>query len=216
MLTCSIVFVFYKNTNNKLNKLENKLDILCDKFDNTKSKSNIHISDKCIQTEKIKNKIKKILAEYKQTNKIKNKKNLLVSSDINDRHIFPNQNHITFPHFFMFNKNNFKHNGRVDEPYKLNFASDDLMVVSNQLAKFMKVPNGTCVDFVEAYTYIWEYLRNRNITQIDGFTSQLNELFGITINEYPKYSNLSFIKMWKKMLEQHLKKITYECSIDRK
>lgn len=124
----------------------------------------------------------------------------------------PLQNHIKFPNLFILNDNNFKQTKLTDDTYELRFIGDDLRLISNQLAKFLKVKSGTCMDFDEAYELVFNYLQDNDIINIAD-DSKLCKLFGINENEDYENSDSILIKFLKKILEPHLKKITYECNI---
>ena len=120
------------------------------------------------------------------------------------------QNHVTFPHFFIFNKKNFKQTNLHNNTYQLRFIGHDLRLLSNQLAKFLNLNSGTCMEFDEAYNMVYEYIQDADITNI-GDDSKLSRLFGISENEDYEFSDSMLIKVLKNLLEPHFKTITYEC-----
>jgi len=138
------------------------------------------------------------------------------SSDSNsspkNKPALPLQNHITFPHFFIINEKNFKQNKLHDNTYQVSFIGDNLRLISNQLAKFIKVKCGTCMEFDEAYELVFHYIQDNDITNISEDT-KLRRLFGINENEDYEFTDSIMIKALKKMLEPHFKKITYECNM---
>ena len=208
----------------KIKILENKQDILYQAIGKLK---NIIEIDKDLSNDQIEQ-LKEIKKEIQAINKILNIK---PSNDTDDdesnsdsygeesddtisspknKPALPVQNHIVFPHFFILNDKNFKQKKISDNTYELRFIGDDLRVISNQLAKFIKVKVGTCMEFEEAYNYVYNYIQENDIIDISKDT-QLCRLFGITGNEDYEYSDSMIIKVLKKMLEPHFKKITYEC-----
>lgn len=208
----------------KIDSLENLQDILHQCLIKVKKFIDIdnELNDK--QTEKLKEIKKEIQSIKKRLNAEKKDDKSSVESDDEendesneDTIIFeknkpalPIQNHIAFPNFFILNNNNFKQKKLTDEKYELRFLGDDLCVISNQLAKFMRVQSGTCMEFTEAYDYVYNYIQENYIINISDDT-QLCRLFGLTGNEDYEYSDSMIIKVLKKMLEPHFKRITYEC-----
>ena len=132
------------------------------------------------------------------------------SSDINispkNNIVLPIQNHITFPRFFIFNEKNFKQTKLTDNDYEFRFIGKDLRLISNELAKVLKVKSGTCMDFEDAYIQIFNYIQDNNITNM-AEDSKLRYLFGINENEDYECSVIVLIQILKKILEPHLKKL---------
>lgn len=126
----------------------------------------------------------------------------------------PVQNHITFPHFFILNEKNFKQTKITDDTYELKFIGDDLRLISNQLSKFLKVKSGTCMEFDEAYELVFNYLQDNDIVNI-AEDYKLCKLFGINENEDYENSDSTLIKILKKILEPHFRKITYEYIVNK-
>jgi peptidoglycan hydrolase-like protein with peptidoglycan-binding domain len=238
LLAYSFCYAFYKPTINDLitrtNNLEGKQEILYQAIGKLRNIIEIDKDFSNDQTEQL----KEIKKEIQAINKILNIKQTKYddedededededdeesTSDSNDQEsddtipspknkpALPVQNHIVFPHFFILNDKNFKQKKISDNTYELRFIGDDLRVISNQLAKFIKVKVGTCMEFEEAYNYVYNYIQENDIINISEDT-QLCRLFGITGNEDYECSDSMIIKVLKKMLEPHFKKITYEC-----
>jgi peptidoglycan hydrolase-like protein with peptidoglycan-binding domain len=226
LLVYSYWYAFYKPTINDLitrtNNLEGKQEILYQAIGKLRNIIEIDKDFSNDQTEQL----KEIKKEIQAINKILNIKPSNDTDDDNDesnsqesddtipspknKPALPVQNHIVFPHFFVLNDKNFKQKKISDDTYELRFIGDDLRVISNQLAKFIKVKVGTCMEFEEAYNYVYNYIQENDIINISEDT-QLCRLFGITGNEDYEYSDSMIIKVLKKMLEPHFKKITYEC-----
>jgi peptidoglycan hydrolase-like protein with peptidoglycan-binding domain len=226
LLVYSFCYAFYKPTINDLitrtNNLEGKQEILYQAIGKLRNIIEIDKDFSNDQTEQL----KEIKKEIQAINKILNIKPSNDTDDDNDesnsqesddtipspknKPALPVQNHIVFPHFFILNDKNFKQKKISDDTYELRFIGDDLRVISNQLAKFIKVKVGTCMEFEEAYNYVYNYIQENDIIDISEDT-QLCRLFGITGNEDYEYSDSMIIKVLKKMLEPHFKKITYEC-----
>jgi peptidoglycan hydrolase-like protein with peptidoglycan-binding domain len=230
LLAYSFCYAFYKPTINDLiirtNNLENKQELLYQAITKVRNIINIDNDLTNDQTEQL----KEIKKEIQAINKILNIKHNASDDDDDDesnsdsngeesddtipspknKPALPVQNHIIFPHFFVLNDKNFKQKKISDDTYELRFIGDDLRVISNQLAKFIKVKVGTCMEFEEAYNYVYNYIQENDIIDISE-DAQLCRLFGITGNEDYEYSDSMIIKVLKKMLEPHFKKITYEC-----
>jgi hypothetical protein len=226
MLAYSIAYALYKPKFDyleiKIDSLENLQDILHQGLIKLK---NIMDTDNDLSNDQT-NQLKEIKKEIQVINKILNIKQSIKddesNSDSNDQEsddtilspknkpALPVQNHIIFPQFFILNDKNFKQKKISDHTYELRFIGDDLRVISNQLAKFIKVNIGTCMEFEEAYNCVYNYIQDNDIIDISEDT-QLCRLFGITGNEDYEYSDSMIIKILKKILEPHFKKITYEC-----
>lgn len=228
LLVYSYWYAFCKPTADNLimrtNNLENKQEILYQALGKIRNIIEIDKDLSNDQTEQL----KQIKKEIQAINKILNIKQ---SNDTDDddeddesnsqesddtipspknKPALPVQNHIVFPHFFILNDKNLKQTKISHDTYQLRFIGDDLRIVSNQLARFMKVKLGTCLEFDEAYDYVYNYIQENEITNISEDT-QLSRLFGMTENEDYEYSDSILIKVLKKMLEPHFKKITAEC-----
>lgn len=139
-----------------------------------------------------------------------------LSSEYTDEPVItlPLQNHITFPRFWIFNEKNFKQTKLSNGNYQLQFIGDDLRLISNELAKFLKVKSGTCMEFDDAYIIVYDYIQDHSILNISEDT-KLSRLFNINENEDYEFSDSMLIKVLKKMLEPHFKKITYGCIINK-
>jgi len=111
-----------------------------------------------------------------------------------EKDILPIQNHITFPHFTMFEESNYKPT-KNKSPFKE--LKEDTRLISDQLAKFLNKKKGSCMTFNEAYTPIWETLGS------DLLDNKLRKLFGITENEDYEITSANL----SKYLEPHLKKL---------
>jgi hypothetical protein len=229
LLVYSFWYAFYKPTADDLimrtNNLENKQELLYQAITKVRNIINIDNDLTNDQTEQL----KQITKEIQSINKLLNIKQTKYEDEDEDdddesngeesddtipspknKPALPVQNHIAFPHFFVLNDKNFKQKKISDDTYELRFIGDDLRVISNQLAKFIKVKVGTCMEFEEAYNYVYNYIQENDIIDISE-DAQLCRLFGITGNEDYEYSDSMLIKVLKKMLEPHFKKITAEC-----
>lgn len=131
------------------------------------------------------------------------------NSSPKNKPVLPVQNHITFPRFFIFNEKNFKQTKLSDNDYEFHFIGKDLRLISNELAKFLKVKTGTCMEFDDAYELVFIYIQDNDITNI-GEDSKLSKLFGINENEDYEYSAPVLVRFLKKILDPHFKKIAYE------
>ncbi len=221
LLAYTVVNVCYKQRidllTNRVSTLENKQELLHQAIAKVRNIINI---DNELSTD-TSEQLTEIKKEIQLINKILNKEKDNDESDLDqesndtnnspkNKPALPIQNHITFPHFFVLNNKNFKQKKLTNETYELRFIGDDLRVISNQLSKFMKVRSGTCMEFKEAYDYVYDYIQENDIIDVSEDT-QLCKLFGITENEDYEYSDSMIIRVLKKMLEPHFKKITYEC-----
>jgi|LakMenEpi03Aug12_release.lakeMendotaPanAssembly.Ray.scaffolds.fasta_scaffold171030_4 hypothetical protein len=227
LLVYSYWYAFYKPTADDLitrtNNLENKQEILYQAIGKLR---NIIEIDKDLSNDQT-GQLKEIKKEIQAINKILNIKQTKYEDEDEDEEesnseesddtipspknkpALPVQNHIVFPHFFILNDKNFKQTKLTHDTYQLRFIGDDLRIISNQLAKFMRVKLGTCMEFDEAYDYVYNYIQENEITNISE-DAQLSRLFGITENEDYEYSDSMLIKVLKKMMEPHFKKISYE------
>jgi peptidoglycan hydrolase-like protein with peptidoglycan-binding domain len=233
LLAYSFCYAFYKPTINDLitrtNNLEGKQEILYQAIGKLRNIIEIDKDFSNDQTEQL----KEIKKEIQAINKILNIKQTKYEDedeaedddesncDSNDQEsddtipspknkpALPLQNHIVFPHFFILNGKYIKQTKLSHDTYQLRFIGDDLRIISNQLAKFMRVKLGTCMEFDDVYDYVYKYIQENEITNISD-DAQLSRLFGITENEDYEYSDSMLIKVLKKMMEPHFKKITYE------
>lgn len=198
--------------NNTTTDLTRKQDILHQAI--VKIRNIIHIDDdlSAEQTEQlqqisdeIKN-IKEILNEDKDNNQNNNDEEDCQPSP-KDKLPFHNQTHITFPDFFILSKENcsISYLSR-DESYKINFKGNDLRLLSEQLSTFLIVNHGTCMELDEAFDLVFTYLQDNDITNITD-DSLLCKLFGLNENEDYENSDSNIIKLLKKMMEPHLRKI---------
>ena len=200
---------------NRVITLEIKQDILHKAIEKVRNIINIDNELCNEQSEQLVEIKKEIQAINKILNKEKDELDLDQESDESipspkNKLALPVQNHIIFPHFFVLNNKNFKQKKLSDDTYELRFIGNDLRVISNQLAKFMNVKNGTCMEFQDAYLEVYNYIQENDINDISE-DQRLCRLFGITGNEDYEYSDSMIIKVVKKMLEPHFKTITYEC-----
>jgi hypothetical protein len=124
------------------------------------------------------------------------------------------QNHVTFPHFFIFNEQNFKQTKISNYETEFKFIGDDLRLISYQLAAFQEIKPGTCMSFDEAFKYVFMYVQRNKITNI-AEDPQLCKLFGLNENEDYEQNDANLIKLLKKMLEPHFRKITYQCDFGK-
>ena len=131
------------------------------------------------------------------------------NSSPKNKPVLPVQNHITFPRFFIFNEKNFKQTKLSDNDYEFHFIGKDLRLISNELAKFLKVKTGTCMEFDDAYELVFNYIEENDIVNI-GEDNKLSKLFGVNENEDYEYSAPVLVKYLKTILEPHFKKIAYE------
>jgi hypothetical protein len=227
LLVYSYWYAFYKPTADDLitrtNNLENKQEILYQAIGKLR---NIIEIDKDLSNDQT-GQLKEIKKEIQAINKILNIKQTKYEDEDEDEEesnseesddtipspknkpALPVQNHIVFPHFFILNDKNFKQTKLTHDTYQLRFIGDDLRIISNQLAKFMRVKLGTCMEFDDVYNYVYNYIQENEITNISD-DAQLSRLFGITENEDYEYSDSMLIKVLKKMMEPHFKKISYE------
>ena len=120
----------------------------------------------------------------------------------------PIQNHITFPHYWIFNDTNFKQIRLPHNKYEVRIFGNNLRLISNELAKFLKIKKGTCMEFDEGYKYVYEYIQNNEIVNICD-DKKLCKLFGLSENEDYEFTDVLLIKNLKKMLEPHFRQITY-------
>ncbi len=128
------------------------------------------------------------------------------SSSQNNEPILPLQNHITFPHFFILDKKNIRQKKLTNKTWKTTFVNPDLCLISTQLANFLQRKNGTCLEFSEAYDYLYQYIQDTNIINISD-DLRLCKLFGISENEDYEYSDSIMVQVLEQMLEPHFKKI---------
>ena len=223
LLAYSFWYDFYKPTIDRLilktKCLEDKQEILYQAMGKLKNIINIDNDLSIEQTEQL----NQIQQEINAINKILNIKQPDADDESNisegesdesipspkNKPALPVQNHIVFPHFFILNDKNFQQRKLTNSTYQLRFIGDDLRIISNQLAKFMGVKVGTCIEFDEAYDVVYKYIQENEITNISE-DNQLSRLFGITENEDYEYSDSMLIKVLKKMIEPHFKKISYE------
>ena len=118
----------------------------------------------------------------------------------------PIQNHITFPDVFVFDKKNYKQKKLNNTYFEMRFIGHDLRLVSNELAQFLRVKKGTCMEFDEAYKFVYNYIQTEQIINI-GADTKLSLLFGINENEDYEYSDSMLVTILTTILEPHLKKL---------
>ena len=194
-----------------LNALEVKQEILYDALIKLKKIYDLDNKVNSVQTRQLKEMKMDILLIKKNKQELKDSLSCEESDETEpspkNKPTMPIQNHITFPNFFILNRKNFKQKPLTKDTYEINFTGFDLRLASNQLAKFLKVKCGTCIEFDEAFNLVHLYIENNNIVNISENT-HLCKLFGIT--EYEDYEFLESIPIavLKKMLDPHLKKIS--------
>ena len=115
-----------------------------------------------------------------------------------------NQTHITFPNYLVFNESNLKQTKLPNNNHKLEFIGDNVRLISNELAKFLKVEPGTCIEFDDAYEIVFNYIQEKQIVNI-GEDSNLCKLFGINENGDYEFTDTILIKILKELLEPHFK-----------
>jgi hypothetical protein len=113
-----------------------------------------------------------------------------------EKDILPIQNHITFPHFTIFEESNYKPT-KEKTPFKE--LKEDTRLISDQLAKYFNKKSGVCMTFNEVYTPIWEQLDS----ELESIDNKLRKLFGISENEDYEITSANL----SKYLEPHLKKL---------
>jgi hypothetical protein len=174
------------------------------------------------------NQIKKIRKEIRKINNMlyfkyeKNKKTDLIgyeiddivdeenNNDTNSIYNFPitlhQQNHITFPNYLVFNQINLKKTKLSNNNHKLEFIGDDIKLISNELARFLKVDIGTCMEFNDAYENVYNYIQENDIINISE-DSNLCKLFGINENGDYEFTDTALIEILKQLLEPHFRNI---------
>ena len=127
--------------------------------------------------------------------------------------VFPIQNHITFPHFTIFDDSNYISTKKnmdkkyldkkyLDKKYldkKYNTLKDNTRLMSNQLAIYLHKKQGSCITFDEVFLLIWKSV----CWDWKESKYELKKLFGITENEDYEISNNNL----SNYLEPHLKNI---------
>ena len=127
--------------------------------------------------------------------------------------VFPIQNHITFPHFTIFDDSNYISTKKnmdkkymdkkyMDKKYmdkKYNTLKDNTRLMSNQLAIYLHKKQGSCITFDEVFLLIWKSV----CWDWKESKYELKKLFGITENEDYEISNNNL----SNYLEPHLKNI---------
>jgi len=121
-----------------------------------------------------------------------------------NQYVLPIQSHITFPEFNILT--DYKKILKSLNTKELVNSNADIRIVSNQLASFLKVKKGTCIEFNDVYDELLKYINDNNITAINEDT-KLRRLFGISEDEDYEYSYSDLIKVLKKLLDPHLKKV---------
>jgi len=115
------------------------------------------------------------------------------------------QEHITFPNYFVFDGINFKKTKLSNNNHKLEIIGD-VKLISNELAKFLKIEIGTCMEFDEVYEKVYNHIQEKQIINI-GDDSTLCKLFGINENEDYEFTDTTLIIILKNLLEPHFKNI---------
>jgi hypothetical protein len=183
----------------------------------------IKVDDKLTNNQNVQ--LKKIRRELRKINYILDIKNDVSDTEIetkiddttgenstntdNSKNILPislhKQPHITFPNYLVFNKTNLKQTKLPNNNYKLEFIGDNIKLISNELANFLKVDIGTCIEFDEVYGIVYNYIKEKQINNI-GEDSNLCKLFGINENGDYEFSDTILMKILKELLEPHFKK----------
>lgn len=227
LLVYAYLYAFNKLTTDhlidKITSLEYKQDLLHQAIQKLRNIITLDDTFQQEQTEQLK-KIQQEINSIKQildSNRLKYEPECESEVDSEDtikstknKPVLPLQTHITFPHFFILDKKNFKQTKLTYDTYELRFIGDDLRIISNQLAKFLKVKSGTCMEFDEAYELIFNYIQDNDIINIAD-DSKLCKLFGINENEDYENSDSTLIKILKKIIEPHFRKITYEYIVNK-
>jgi hypothetical protein len=119
--------------------------------------------------------------------------------------VLPIQNHIKFPHFWLFDENNFiKQSSTTKNISTYKMIGNDVRLLSNQLALFLKRDIGTCLEFEEVYNEVIQYINDNQITALNE-DSKLRKLFNISEDEDYEYSYSELVKVIGTLLEPHLK-----------
>jgi hypothetical protein len=229
--------LFINNINLKINELHKKYDLLYQSL--IKLKNIIHIdnetSHQLVNFRKELNIINKILKikNSSDSNEDLNSNESEVNSNESEvnsnesevnsndsgtysieetKFILPIQTHIEFPEICIFNEKNFKQTKLSNNSYELKFVGNDLRLISNNLAKFLKKKCGTCIEFKEVYKTVFEYIQDKNIINLSD-DNNLCKLFGISIYEDYEYTDSDLVLVLEKLLEPHFKKISYGCII---
>ena len=93
----------------------------------------------------------------------------------------PIQNHITFPHYWIFNDTNFKQIRLPHNKYEVRIFGNNLRLISNELAKFLKIKK----------EHVWNLMRGINMYTNTFKIMKL--LIFVTIKNYVNY--LVYLKM---------------------
>jgi hypothetical protein len=179
------------NSSNELNK---KQDILFDAIQ--KLKIIVDIDKKT--TNRLLSEFNKLKIQMDNVEKILSNLNKATKNSNDD--IKNNRNHITFPHFAIFDTTNYNQFTKTPG-YK--GLKDDTRLLSIQLAEFLDKPKGSCMTFDKVHIIFMENYIKMD-TNLLWFDDKLKLLFGL-----PKdYNNteVCYDKL-EKYLEQHLRKI---------
>lgn len=176
----------------QLKKIKKELCIINNILD-TKSKTNVKNTN-------TNNDSRQLESEIDNTIEINNDNNTHLPL------ILHKQEHITFPNYFIFNGTNLKKNKLSNNNHKLEFIGDDIRLISNELARFLKIEIGSCIEFNEVYEKVYNHIQEKQIINI-GEDSSLCKLFGINENGDYEFSDTTLIVILKHLLEPHLKNI---------
>ena len=158
--------------NKYLKNIRKKIDSMFLSFDDRinniekeiyKSKSNIDLSG-IQETNEI-----KLDQKLSQEITLNEKQEQIPEENINDKSILPINIRITFPHFIILEKFNFKHNNTNNK-----LLSDDIRLLSNELAGFLNVRAGTCMEIEEVKKKVSEHIDILNNTD---FNNTINDEF---------------------------------------
>jgi hypothetical protein len=171
--------VMYSSLSKRINKIEQEL--LTDETD---------VSEKEDTEDLNENSSEELNKDY---NEVSNEESSI------EKDVLPIQNHITFPHYTMFDDSNYKTSNTKSGCRTL---KDNTRLLSIQLSRFLNKAEGSCMTFEEVYAPMWQMidsetdLNERNLRKLFGITE--NKDYDITKDNLDKY------------LEPHLKKlVTY-------
>jgi hypothetical protein len=210
-----------KDVNNVKNE-QNKLLQIMIKLRNIIKVGDELTNDQTNQIKKIRKELRKINYILDIKSESNNKKTDLIEYEIDDtitvdkennidinsiyKITLHQQNHITFPKHLVFNQINLKKTKLSNNNHKLEFIGDDIKLISNELARFLKVQMGTCMEFNDAYEIVYNYIQENDIINISE-DSNLCKLFGINENGDYEFTDTILIEILKQLLEPHFRNI---------
>jgi hypothetical protein len=100
--------------------------------------------------------------------------------------ILPIQNHITFPHFTIFDDINIKQTKLNKNNTKVKILSDKLKLLSYDLIKYLNIEPGTCMETDEVHKIVIENFKKAGMIDKKNkirMIPKLQKLFGISENE---------------------------------